>query len=171
TYFWDFLAVWLLFVVTFGVMRAVTDLLSSTQIKFKVYLEQPGRVIFGLAAGYVMVAFAAMTLHMAPIPERAFGGAFHNAVPSGGDPRHDKSLTGAFMGFAPDRQWLSFAQSLSRAGDDDHATGALARWTLGGWSQRTFDPDNRFIFKYGARRRALEQNNAETGTMRVIDGP
>ena len=33
------------------------------------------------------------------------------------------------------------------------------------------DPDNRFIFKYGARRRALEQNNAETGAMRVVEGP
>ena len=33
TYMWDFLCIWLIFVVTFGIMRTVTDKLSKTKVK------------------------------------------------------------------------------------------------------------------------------------------
>ena len=66
-------------------------------------------------------------------------------------------------GAAPDRQWLGFVQSRSWAASDTSTNGALARW----WGQRTFDPESRFIFKYGARRKKLEEHNKENSTMRV----
>jgi uncharacterized membrane protein required for colicin V production len=164
TYFWDFLAIWLLFVVVYSIMRTVTDFLTKTKVKFKAPIEHTGRILLALMVGYVMMAFTAMTLHMAPVPEHAFGGAFHQATKAKTAVLVDKNLPNHFLGIlAPDRAWLYFVQSRSQAGGDGRINGALARW----WGQRTFDPESRFVFKYGARRRKLEQYNNEKKQFRV----
>lgn len=159
TYLWDFLSIWLIFAVTFGILRTVTDRLSRTRVHFKKPVEHVGRVVLAIAAGYVMVTFTCMTLHTAPLPEQPFGGAFHS-------PAGEKELPHYFLGMAPDRQWLAFVHSRSAPGNSG-APGALSRWAVFGWKKRQFDPDGRFIFKYGARRRKLEQHNRETGALRV----
>lgn len=163
TYFWDFLSFWLIFAITFGLMRAVTDKLSKTKVKFKGYVEHPGRVIFALLCGYTFMCIACMSIHLAPLPEHPFGGAFHQAQKVEGPVfLVDKELPNHFLGFAPDRQWLQLTQWLSGE------WGALSRWTgFGMWTKRPFDPDNRFLFKYGARRRMLEQYNKEWGDLKV----
>ncbi len=159
TYFWDFLSFWFLFVVVFGLMRAVTDKLSQTKVKFKGYVEHPGRVIFALLCGYTFMCIACMSLHLAPLPEHPFGGAFHQARDVDGI-LYDKELGNSFLGMAPDREWLQLTQWLS--------AGALSRWSeFGIWKKRTFDPHDRFLFKYGARRRTLEEHNNKTGAIRV----
>ena len=134
-------------------MRAITDLVSKTKVRFKMPVEQAGRILLAMAVGYVMVCFTTMTLHTAPLPEHAFGGAFHQAQ-GGGD---QVKFGGHFFGFSPDRQWLAFVHNRSAEG------GALARF----FGPRQFDPHGRFLFKYGARRRRLEEHNKVTGTVRV----
>ena len=164
TYFWDFLSIWMIFVVAMVIMRTTTDFLTKTKVKFKAPVEHAGRAIVALLVGWVMMSFTCMTLHLAPLAERPIGGSFHNATKADGGLIIDKNLPNHFAGIlAPDRFWLAVVQKRSGAKDDGYSTGALARW----WGQRTFDPKSRFIFKYGARRRALEEYNKEKGAMRV----
>ena len=72
TYLWDFLSLWLLFAIVFGLSRAFTDIISNHRVKFKLPIEQGGRAFFAAATGWVMICFTAMTLHTAPIPQVAF---------------------------------------------------------------------------------------------------
>ncbi len=76
TYMWDFISIWLLFAFVYAVLRAVTDKLTNTKVRFKMPVEHIGRILLAFAVGYVMVAFTAMTLHMAPLGERPFRGSF-----------------------------------------------------------------------------------------------
>ena len=168
TYMWDFLSIWFIFVVVYSIMRAVTDKLTKTKVKFKGFVEMIGRSLLALVVGYVFMAFTCMTLHLAPLGERPFGGSFHrttnNQTITGALYGVDNTLPNHFAGvLAPDRQWLGFVQSRSWAADDNFGSGPLARW----WGQRTFDPQSRFIFKYGARRRKHEEHNKKHGFGRV----
>jgi hypothetical protein len=158
TYLWDFLSIWLLFAFGYAVLRAFTDILSKTRVRFKMPVEHAGRIILAFAVGYVMMTFTAMTLHTAPLGEVAMRGSF-------GQVRKgfvaDKAMPSYFFGLSPDRQWLAFMQT--RSGE----SGALSRWAVFGWKKRPFDPESRYIFKYAARRRALEEHNRKEGTLRV----
>ena len=158
TYLWDFLSIWMLFVFVYAVLRAVTDYLSKVKVRFKMPVEQVGRIVFALAIGYVMMAFTAMTLHMAPLGQRPFRGSF-GQVQEG--LLTDKAMPSTFLGLSPDRQWLGFMHGRSADG------GALSRWAVFGWKKRQFDPNANFIFKYAAHRQKLEQYNRETGALRV----
>jgi hypothetical protein len=140
TYLLDFVVLWLLFAVAFGILRAITDLLSSTQVKFDLPVEMAGRTIFAIWCGWLMVCFTAFSLQMAPLGSVDPMGAF--ATPS----------AGTFLGMQPDRMWLAFMQSRSR--------GALARGNFSGQSHpddqqanvEAFDPFSEFPFKYHDRR-------------------
>jgi hypothetical protein len=169
TYMWDFLSIWMIFVLTFGIMRAVTDKLSKTKVKFKGVVEYAGRSILAIVVGYVFMSFTCMTLHLAPLAERPFRGAFHNTTKAEGLTMGtvygvDKTLPSHFLFLAPDRQWLAFVQSRSWAPNEDAGgSGALSRW----WGKRTFDPKSEFVFKYGARRRMHEEHNRKHGFGRI----
>jgi hypothetical protein len=159
TYLWDFLSIWLLFAFVYAVLRAVSDNISKVKVRFKMPVEQAGRIILALAIGYVMMAFTAMTLHTAPLAQTAFRGSF-GQVQKGVLVEKASPNYGLF-GTSPDRQWLGFMNYASGE------SGPLSRWALFGWQKRPFDPKAYFIFKYAARRQKLEQHNRETGTMRV----
>jgi len=175
TYVWDFLCLWLLFVFVFGVMRVVTDKLTKTKVYFRAPVEHAGRVIVALTVAYVMMAFTCFSLHTAPLAEHSFGGSFHRARKvspytldlNGKEITTDVDIQHHFLGLGPDYHWHEFVQMLSQAPDEYHMTGPVSRWTLGGWEKRTFDPHDRYFFKYGARRRWLEEHNEETGNIRV----
>jgi hypothetical protein len=159
TYMWDFVSIWLIFVVVMSLLRAVTDKLSRTKVRFKMPVEQAGRVILALVIGYAMLSFTAMTLHMAPLGEKPFRGGFGRIQETANGPRS----ANYFLGLSPDRHWLGALQYVS----GEH--GPLSRWAVFGWKKRPFDPESRFIFKYAARRKKLEEHNRETGTMRVLN--
>jgi hypothetical protein len=145
TYFWDFLALWLLFALTFGLLRAVTDSISKTRVRFKMPVEHAGRVLLSILTGWVFVCFVTMTLHTAPLARTSFRGSF---AP---DPQ-----TRHFFGLAPDLTWLGFMQNASLQGysrPDEQAV-AIEPVDRG---LRVFDPRGEFAVKYAARRRALEQ--------------
>ena len=171
----DFFCIWLIFCVAFAIMRGMTDKLTTTKVKFKGVVELAGRTTLAVVVSYVFMSFTCMTLHLAPLAENSFGGSFHRA--SIGDPHKinegeddefetDKYLPTNFLFLAPDRQWLTFVAYLSwRRADDEIFNGPLARW----WGQRTFDPESRFLFKNGARRRMYERHNKVHGFTLIPD--
>jgi hypothetical protein len=69
---WTFLAQWILFAVTYGVLRGITDTLSGLRLKFDPITELAGRSILALLLAWTFVCFASFTLQRAPLPESWF---------------------------------------------------------------------------------------------------
>lgn len=132
TYFADFLMLWLIFAFTFGVLRAITDQISMTRVRFKMPVEATGRILFGLLTAWVVVSFFLFSLHTAPLPRVHFGGSFGQSPDS----------SNFFLD--PDRLWLGFIQSRSK--------GAFATS-----EPNVFDPESEFILKYGERRQRFDE--------------
>ena len=143
TYLLDYLSMWLVFFVSFIVLRAATDGLSRTQVKFKLPIEQAGRIISVIAIGWIMVCFFLATLHTAPLARTAVFGGFQ-ATP----------MSNSFFGMAPDRMWLGYVQYRSK--------NALATSPA-----RVFDEQAEYIFKYGQRRERF----SHLESMRVKKSP
>lgn len=131
TYLWDFVAIWAVFCGSMIVLRGVSDKLSKVRVRFKGPIDLAGGLILALWIAWVMVGFTTMTLHMAPLSENFLG--FYKTPAST-----------TFLGMAPDRQWLGFAQSLSG--------GSLATSGSGEEGMNVFDPNSEYIFKYRERR-------------------
>jgi len=152
TYFWDFLALWGLFVVFSAVFRVLTDFLSRVKVRFLKIADQIGSVILSLWIGWVMVCFTMVTLHTAPLARNFMDGSF--------DPEQRMVL-----GLAPDRQWLGFMQRMSQ-GPYARSAGE-AEWK---GEKYVFDPDAEFLLKYATRRANFESHVKHTGKLRVLPG-
>jgi hypothetical protein len=122
TYLLDFAILWILFAISFGLLRAITDALSSAQVKFDLPVEMIGRSLLAVWCAWLFVCFAAFSLQMAPLNSATPLGAW--ASPS----------TGALLN--ADRLWLGFMHSRSK--------GALAG--------HAFDENAEFLLKYHDRR-------------------
>ncbi len=162
TFFWDFLSLWIVFCVSFIVLRVLTDFASRVKVRFLKIAEQIGSAFFALWIGYVMVCFTMFTLHTAPLGERFMGGGFQ---PGEGN---------FILGLAPDLQWAGFAQKMSRG----PFSRGLAEDELDEYGQaedereaRTavFDREGDFVPKYAARRRWLESYIEEKSTPRMSE--
>jgi hypothetical protein len=129
SYLADFLILWGLFAVTFGLMRLTTDLISRKRLFFHPQVELIGRSISALIVGYVMVMFTCFTLHTAPLPASPFQGAW--ATPG----------ASSFLGMSPDRQWISFVRGQSK---------------MGLQGSGVFDEYGTFVPNHHARRQAFE---------------
>lgn len=141
TYLWDYLMLWAMFCIFFGILRGLTDFASRTRVKFRPPIEIPGRMLAALAVGLVMVSFIITSFHVAPLPAAPFSGSF------GYSPDQK-----TFLFFSPDRTFLSFVRMTSK--------GSLSA------SENGFDPNSEYVNKYRQRRRDLED---ETG-LRVNTG-
>ncbi len=154
TYLADFLTIWGLFVVSFIVLRVVTEQLSKARVRFRMPVEWAAGGVLALWIGWVLVCFTCMTLHTAPLALHSFGGAFQSEA--------DVDESAMFMGLAPDRQWLGLMHKLSQgslqasAAEDEGVDGV-----------NVFDPQGEFIYRYGQRRRNLERYMVESGAFRV----
>ena len=137
-YFAEFLSLWGIFMLSILVIRILTDKISRVKVRFKLPVEQTGRIVSGLLIGWVMVCFTVFSLHVAPLKRNNFGGAFA------------KSPTSSNFFMSPDRLWLGFMQSRSE--------GALSTDPV-----NAFDPQSEFIVKYGQRR----QNFSKFSTLRA----
>jgi hypothetical protein len=142
TYFLDAVCLWVLFLIFYGILRACTDGLSKTHVKFILPVEMAGRSILALWCGWLMVCFVTFSLQMAPL---------NSATPLGAWERPNDPT---FLGFAPDRMWLGFMQQNSR--------GYLARGKFSALPTHpndaqlnceTFDPQGEFPYKYAWRRK------------------
>jgi hypothetical protein len=125
TYLLDFVVLWLLFAITFAILRAFTDALSKESVEFPLPVEIGGRSIFALACGWIMVCFVAFSLHMAPL---------NSATPLGG---FESPSSKTFAAASPDRMWLGYMYSRSRP-------------AMFGGNQ--FDPNADFLLRYRERR-------------------
>src|SRR5437762_1136576 len=125
TYLLDFIVLWLLFAISFGILRAITDSLSMKAVEFDFPVEVAGRLILAIVCGWIMVCFVAFSLQMAPL----------NSVNLLGAWRTPSSKT--FGPVSPDRLWLGFMHS---------------RTTPPAFGPPQFDPKADFLLKYHERR-------------------
>ncbi|HTN75154.1 MAG TPA: hypothetical protein VL096_07905 [Pirellulaceae bacterium] len=138
TYLWDYLSLWLMFVVIFAMLRFCTDFVTRNRVKFKLPVEMAGRMLCAAAVAGVMVSFIMTSFHIAPLPPSPFSNGLASS-PAGGD----------FVGLSPDYYFLGFVRYTSN--------GSLARG-------QTFNANNDFTAKYHARRKNL---NSVPDSLRV----
>ena len=142
TYLFDFVALWGIFGVGMGLLRPVTDALSKVKVKFIKPVDLGVGIFLACWVGWVLVCFATMTLHTAPLSRTFLG---FQKTPE----------TRMFFGLAPDHTWLGFVQkesqgALARNIQVKHPDGKLT-------NGNKFDPDGEFILKYGERRARFEK--------------
>jgi hypothetical protein len=142
SYFFDFTALWVLFLIFFGAFRGITDALSPTGVKFIMPVEIAGRSLLAIWCGWLMVCFVAFSLQMAPLNSVTPLGAWNSPT------------DGVFLGFAPDRMWAGFMQQ--------NSYGYLSRGQFkpedsnpkdSQLNVQTFDPHSEFPYKYAYRRK------------------
>ncbi len=127
TYIWDFLALWLVFALSMTILRVATDYVSQVKVKFFMPVEKAGGYIMAIWASWIMLCFATMTLHTAPLSKNFMG---FQSEPS----------TKMMFGLAPDRLWLAWVHRES--------LGPLC----GLRAIVPFDATGDFILRYAARR-------------------
>jgi len=152
TFFWDFIALWAVFALSYVFFTVVTMMISRVRVRFKMIADRVGSIAFAVLTGWFLLCFTMMTLHTSPLARNFFYGGF--------DP--DSRMV---FGLAPDRQWLAFAKYLSK--------GPFSRST-GEGVVAEFDPNYEFINNYAARRKAyqdyLAQNAQSVRQLLVPDG-
>ncbi|MGQ9574306.1 MAG: CvpA family protein [Thermoguttaceae bacterium] len=163
TYFYDFLALWGLFVVSLMLLRLVTDTVSRVKVRFLRIADQIGSAGFAAASAWVLVCFTTATLHTAPLSVNPFFGGF-------------KPEGRMFFGLlAPDIHWLGFTQYVSKGvysrglSDQEIREGKYASAPTDPERTRrlaVFDRRGRFIPTYASRRAEVEKL-ADTGSFRV----
>jgi hypothetical protein len=135
---------WALFVISYFILRMISQGLSDHNIFFIKPVEYAGRTILAIWCAWVFTCFTAFTMVTAPI----------GATPLGG---WSNPNANSFLFLSPERQWMAFAQSRSM--------GALARNKFSSApvhpqdaqsNVEAFDPLGEFTFKYYARRKAAE---------------
>jgi len=157
TYFWDFLALWGLFVVFMLIFRLLTNSISRVKVRFMGIVDRIGGVAFAVLAAWVMLSFTMTTLHTAPLAEKFWNGAFDYETP--------------MLLVGPDRQWVLFFTYVSQGSfsrglaDEELAQyGASPAEPLA-----VFDRQREFMRRY-AQRRATVEKMADSGAFRT-DGP
>ncbi len=125
-YLWDFVSLWALFLISFGIMRLLSDLLSRRRVVFQFWVETVGRSILAVVVAWLFISFVCATLQTAPMGAHPMG-------------FQQTRTAGNFLGMAPGRKWLAFMRGQSH--------GALR-----GGSGGEFSSTSAFIDKYYHRR-------------------
>ena len=99
TYTGDFVGLWAFFVISFIILRGLTDLLSKIRLKFDLVTEMAGRTIFSIATMAVLLCFTNFTLQLAPLDQELFG---ESGKPSG-----------PAVSSIADQAWLGYSQYAS----------------------------------------------------------
>lgn len=144
-FFLDFVSLWVLFAVSFGLLRTIGKSCSPNDIVFIKPVELTGRSVLAIWCGWIFTCFTAFTLQTAPLP----------AAPLGMWENPDQ-MSFAFM--SPEQQWMAFAQrcsygALSRAKFSDQPGHPEDAQT----NVETFDPFSTFAFRAYARRQKAEK--------------
>lgn len=130
TYLYDVIMLWLLFAVSFSLLRVISDQLSWDRVKFIQPVELAGRSVLAILASYLFLCFTVFTIHTAPLQANAFRGAF----------KSPDSAT--FLIFQPGQQWASLIRTASGGGLSN--------------GENQFDPNGEFAAKHFQRRKDFE---------------
>ncbi len=150
TYFADFLGLWIVFGISFVILRVMCEVLTKYKLKMNLAVELLMRTGLSMTNAWIFICFAFFTLHTAPLPVEGGWGSFQDSPESRN------------LGIGPDRLWMSYAQSRSRGAlsefkdplfleadkREDHPDDE-------GMNCRVFDPFGDYIFKYRHRRDIL----------------
>ncbi len=135
---YDFIAVWLVFVVAFMILRGITDVISAYRLRFDNVTELVGRSVLSVWIAGVFVCFSFFTMQMAPFPPSVYSKQLMT-------PRTE-------LGTLPDKLWLAFIQSRSRGAlSASKAKGLWPEYKLRphpddvGQDKRVFDPNANFL--------------------------
>lgn len=150
TFLVDFVALWLLFTLSYAFLGTVTQTISKHRVRFKMPVEMGGRVLMAALTAAVVSAFFTLSLHTAPLVRNPIKGGFQKTP----------MANNLFGVAAPDRALLGFVQSRSR--------GALSVSDASGPDgKKEFDPKSEFVLRYGQRRKDLDENMSKTGKLRT----
>ncbi len=130
----DAFALVLLFTVTLGALRLLTNNLSNTRIEFDERAQGIGGAILGLLTGYLTAGFLACVLQTMPFRTTFLGF----------DGRYDTQQSGLRRVLPPDRAWLAL---MHYAGAHSFSTGD---------NEPTFDQSGTFELRYARYRRYAE---------------
>jgi hypothetical protein len=97
----EFLAMWILFVLSYLILRILAELLTRHHLLFDIWTEMIGRSVVSIAGGLVFCSFVLYTLHLAPLQVE---GSWHDYFDRGG---------GAF-GLGIDRAWGGYCRYASQ---------------------------------------------------------
>lgn len=106
---WDMIALVGIFIALVFAFRMASEKIAPVYVQVPGIVDTVGRYLFGVAAGYVTMAFLLTALHTAPLPREFLG--------------FRAERQNLFNMAAPDRQWLGFVQYISEK--------SLARYDLG----------------------------------------
>jgi hypothetical protein len=138
SYWWDFVALWVLFAVFVIILQSVAGMISKVNVRFLAVANKWGGIVFACLTAGVLVCFTNFTMHTAPLGEKPFRGGFPM-----------DSLA------SPDRQWVRFVTFVSK--------GSLSKFG----TPNEFNP-GKFETDYNSRRKALqaqvEANKGFSGT-------
>lgn len=140
TYLLDFVVIWILFGVTFAILRLLTDTLSPNRVKFIMPVEMALRSITAIWAGWLMICFVGFTLHFAPLNSESPGGALASK-PS------EMSPFGAWHSFVKNRSTYALSRGHFDSAFPDNS----------GRDVQAFDSKGDFFDKYHARRISYQQ--------------
>ena len=130
TYLWDFVSLWMIFGLTFMILRAATDQLSKVRVRFRKPVEIGGGILFALGTAASMMSFTNFTMHTAPLARNFMRESFQPDPRVPGPDARVRAMYG-----------ITSAGSLSR------------------WKPNVFDadPQNPFVYRYGWRRAEFEK--------------
>jgi hypothetical protein len=135
TYLLDFVVIWILFGVTFLLLRLITDMLSKNRVKFLMPVEMALRSLTALWGAWLLVCFVGFTLHFAPLNSESPGGALAS-------PPSTMSPFGAWHSFMKNRSTYALSRGhFDTMFPDDSGQGV-----------QPFDSKNHFFNKYHDRR-------------------
>lgn len=143
---YDFLTVWVVFLLAFFILRGITDVASAYRLRFDKITELVGRTVLSIWIAGVFICFTFFTLQMAPLKPNTYA----QNVPKGE------------MGTMPDRLWLAFIQSRSRGAlSSSKARSFFKEYKLTphpddvGEDKRVFDPYANFLPYYAEKRQSI----------------
>ena len=131
-YLLDFISLWLVFFLSFVILRGLTELLSPIRLKFNFWVDIIGRSIVCIWLGIAVNFFVFFSLHMAPIPPSQHDLDQEFAMDDDGT---------SFLGLGPGQMWMAFIQSRSRGA----LSAALDEPFMGSFDDVPLHPDDQGI--------------------------
>ena len=141
SFFVDFLALWLVFILSVMILNQITRAVSEVKVRFLKIADNIGSGVFATLIGYLMVCFTVLSIHVAPLGRTAFWDGFDPMQPT-------------FVGMRPEFQWLGFFQ---------HASNGV----FCTYPPNVFDPSGQWVNTYTLRRDKVASHAASTGTFKV----